>query len=121
MFFKNYLNKKKRSRFKAKPFVYRIDLVKPRYRYKRWNFRFVTLRLVKFFYSILSYKHFRLMSRLAKKKVGLYEQNYLFFLEGRLINYLYRTGVFDTIFKSFFFIRSGFVTINKIIKTHVIL
>jgi len=55
---------------------------------------------------------------LAKRKSGLYEANYILLLEGRLVNFLYRTGFLDTIFKSMYIIRGGFVSINNVVRTY---
>jgi len=49
---------------------------------------------------------------LAKKRDGLYENNYVLALEGRLVNFLYRTSLVENIFKSFFYVKSAFVTVN---------
>lgn len=117
-FFKNYQNRVKFFRNKIKPFVYRIDVQKPKKYFKRWKFRFVTLRIIKYFYSILKFRHFYFISRSAKRKSGLYEVNYVLFLEGRLINFLYRTGFVDTIFKSLYIIKGGFISINNNVRTY---
>src|SRR5271168_4142547 len=47
------LYKKRRERFKKRrrPFIYRIDLIERKVYYKRMKSRYITLRLVKFFYS----------------------------------------------------------------------
>lgn len=117
-FFKKYKKNVKAFKKKFKPFTYRIDVIEKRTTFKKWKFRFVTLRLVKYFYSILSYKQFRRISRIAKCKIGLYEENYLLLLEGRLINFLYRTGLVETIFQSYYYIKAGFININSKIKTY---
>lgn len=121
LFFLHFFNNfKKRRQFffnRFKPFVYRINVLKSQFNFKRWKKRFVSLRIVKFYYSILSIRHFRKISRSAKRKSGLYESNYVLFLEGRLINFLYRTGFVGDIFKSLYIIRGGFVSINNVVKT----
>jgi hypothetical protein len=76
------------------------------------KWRFVTLRYVKFYYSLFSYKQFKRLGRLAKKKDGLYEHNFILFLEGRLVNFLYRTTLVDNIFKAIRLVKGGYVTIN---------
>jgi len=92
-FFKLNQKRKKFMKRKKKPFIYRIDLVQQRQTKKRWKKRYISLRLVKYFYSLLPYRYFRRISRIAKRKTGLYESNYLFLLEGRLVNFIYRTGI----------------------------
>jgi len=66
----------------------------------------------------LPYRYFRRISRIAKRKTGLYESNYLFLLEGRLVNFIYRTGIVNTIFKSLYLVKGGFISINNFVKTH---
>jgi ribosomal protein S4 len=111
-FFKLFKKKKRLRKLGKRPFIYRIDLLRRKVVRKRLKWRFITLRLVKFYYSLLSYKQFRKLARLAKKKDGLFENNYILALEGRLVNFLYRTCLIESIFKSFFFIKSGFITLN---------
>ena len=118
-FFFDLFKSRRRFRWrKRRPFVYRIDEVYKYPRVKRFKKRFVTLRIVKFYYSLLKFKHFRKISRLSKRQSGLYEHNYILNLEGRLINFLYRTGFVDTIFKSLYYIKGGFVSINWKVKTY---
>ena len=105
-------------RIRKKPFVYRIDLIQKKIVRKKLKWRFVTLRLVKFYYSLLTYKQFRKLARLAKKKDGLYEQNFILFLEGRLVNFLYRSSLIENVFKSLYYIKGGFVSLNKVVLTY---
>lgn len=111
-FYYKYKKNKKAFRKKIKPFIYRIDTVEKRIFKKKWKRKFLTLRLVKFFYAFLSYKQFRRMARLAKRKSGLFETNYILALEGRIVNFIYRTGIVDTIFHAYYFVKGGFITKN---------
>lgn len=104
-FFNLFKKNKLRRRFFKRPFVYRIDLMRPRFVRKRMKWRFVTLRLVKFYYSLLSYKQFRRIARLAKKRDGLYENNYVLALEGRLVNFLFRTSLVEIFLSLFFMLK----------------
>jgi ribosomal protein S4 len=87
---------------------------------KRVSYRYVTIRIVKCFFVFLSYKKFRRLAKLAKLKSGLFEHTYLLFLEGRLVNFLYRTGFMETLFQSFYYIRGGFIFINSKSSTYII-
>jgi len=116
-FFKVFKKKLALRRFRKKPFVYRIDQLRRKVVRKRIKWRFVTLRLVKFYYSLLSYKQFKRLARKAKNKDGLFESNYVLALEGRFVNFLYRSCLVENVFKAFFYIKSGFVTLNwRVIK-----
>jgi len=117
-FFKQFKKRMALRRIRKRPFVYRIDVIRRHVRRKRLKWRFVTLRLVRFYYSLLSYKQFRKIGRLAKKKDGLYEHNFILFLEGRLVNFLYRTSLVENIFKSIYYIKGGFITLNKKVCTY---
>lgn len=57
------------------------------------------------------------MARLAKRTAGLFQTNFLLLLEGRLLHFLYRSGFVDTLFKSCYIIKSGFVSINSKVIT----
>lgn len=111
-FFDLFLKRKELFKRKRRPFVYRIDLIERRVFFKRKKSRYMILRLVKFYYSFLTYKQFKKLNRIAKRKSGLYEQYYVLFLEGRLVNFLYRSSFVESIFRSFFYIRGNFITIN---------
>jgi hypothetical protein len=86
-FFKLFKKRKNLRRRRKKSFVYRIDLIEKRVVRKKLKWRFVTLRLTKFYYSLLSYKQFKSLARLAKRKDGLFEHNFVLFSEGRLVNF----------------------------------
>jgi len=92
--------------------VYRIDLIEYKPRFKRRKKRIVDIRLIRYFYVFLSYKRFKQIGKVAKLKSGLYEHNYLLALEGRMVNLLYRTGIVDTLFRSFNVVKGGFLAIN---------
>lgn len=57
------------------------------------------------------------MARLAKRSSGLFESSFLLLLEGRLLHFLYRSGFIDTLFKSLYIIKGGFVSINSKVIT----
>lgn len=94
-------------------YVYRLDVALPKGRRKRMKKSFASIRLVKFFYLILTYKHFKAMARGARKKDGYFEGHYCLALEGRLITFLYRTGFVATMFEALRAVKSNFVTVNK--------
>lgn len=117
-FFKQFKKKMALRILARRPFVYRIDVLRRKLVRRKYKWSFITLRLVKFYYSLLSYKQFRKIARLAKKKDGLFENNYVLSLEGRLVNFLYRTSLVDTIFNALRLIKNGFVTLNWKVFTY---
>jgi len=118
-FFFIYFKRRYRRRT-YKGFYYRLNVVSSYTRRKRENYRYIKIRIVKYFFVFLSYKQFRRLAKLAKLKSGLFEHTYLLFLEGRLVNFLYRTGFMETLFQSFYYIKGGFVFINAKSSTFII-
>lgn len=106
---------RERRRFRRRRFmryVYRLDQVHLREPRRRMKKSFTTLRLVKYFYITLVYKHFRLMARAAHKKDGYFEGHYCLALEGRVVTFLYRTGFVATMQEAFALVRQGAVTVD---------
>jgi hypothetical protein len=94
-----------------------VDLIEREERRVKINERFSSLRIIKYLFAILSYKQFRTIARKVRKKEGFVGSLYLLALEGRLINFLYRSLFSETIFESFFLIKQGYVTVNKKVIT----
>jgi ribosomal protein S4 len=94
-------------------FSYRLDIVAPRRKIRYLKKRFVSLRVVKLFYLTLTYKHFKRIGRLAKKKDGLFEQQFCLLLEGRLISFLYRTSFVTNMFESLYLVKRSFILLDR--------
>ena len=95
-FFSLFKSRRLRYKKQARPFLYRIDIIERRVFFKRWKYRFVSLRLIKVYYVFLKERSFRKMARLAKRTAGLFQSNFLLLLEGRLLHFIYRSGFVDT-------------------------
>ena len=117
-FFSKNLRKKFRRR-SYKGFFYRLNASKQFSTKKIINYRYVKIRIVKFFFVFLSYKKFRRIAKIAKQKSGLFEHNYLLLLEGRLVNFLYRVGFMETLYQSLYYIKGGFIFINSKSSTFI--
>lgn len=100
-----------------KPFIYRIDLMESRVGFPKRKYRFVRIRLVKFYYVVLNYRHLKQINRLSRKKPGLHESNFVLALECRLLNILYRSTFIDNIFRAMYYIKAGLVTVNWKVHT----
>ena len=98
-------------------YIYRIDLYDPKRKIKRRKWRFVSLRVLKFFYISLSHRHFRRYGRLALRQNGTFSTNYLFFLEGRLASMLYRMRFIQNVFIIKQFIVYGHVIVGRRLQT----
>ena len=112
------LNKKKLQQklYFRKPFIYETREPVAHHKKSRINYQFVTLRVIKLFYVMYSYRQLKQIARKAKSKFGIFEQNYLYIMECKLPSYIYRTSLFPNLFESIKFVKGGNVWINKQFK-----
>lgn len=111
--------KKKVRRKKWKPrFSYSLDVVKKEKKPKRMKYRFASLRLTKIFYITMTYRQFRKLARIMRRKRGAFENNFLMSLEGRLMSYIYRTSLLTNPFYCMKFIQQGHILINLKCEKH---
>jgi hypothetical protein len=108
-----------REKHELSDYIYRIDLISPRSRMHYLPARFISLRLVKFFYLTLRYRQFYKLSRTAHKRDGFFEHHYCLALEGRIISFLYRTGFVSNMFDSLYYIKNCYVALNRKIVSYV--
>jgi hypothetical protein len=113
IFLKWYIERQLRRKQMFQRFIYRIDVVRPRRKYRYIKKRFLTLRIVKLFYLTLTYKNFNKIAFIASKKDGSFANHFFLALEGRLICFLYRTTFVSNMFESLRYVKSSFVTLNK--------
>jgi ribosomal protein S4 len=106
------------ERFKARKRIltYSLLVEKRIPRRKRLNEKFVSIRVVKMFYLILKYRHFRKMSRKANGLEGNFESNFLYLLECRLVCVMYRSTLITNMFEAIKFVQSNNVWIDKIYR-----
>ena len=98
-------------------FIYRIDVYKPRRKRRRMKWRFVFIRMLKFFYMSVSHRQFRRYGRRALRREGFFVSNYLLFLEGRLASVLYRMNFVSNIFTLRQFVTYGHVIVGLRVQT----
>jgi len=77
------------------------------------------VRLVRLFYITYNFRQLRRLIQGAHGRVGFYEENLAFALEGRLMCFLYRTGFVSSFFSSMDFIRGVTVLINGVLETYI--
>lgn len=118
-FFKLYLNKEDSRYNKIRRYIYRIDIVNPKRKKKFMKFRFITLRLIKLFYLTLKYKQFRTYAQIASKKDGFFQSNYCFYIENRLVSFLYRTNFIISMFEIIEYIKKGKILVNGNVVNYV--
>lgn len=114
---KLYLFQQERRLRLRQDFTYDSVFVFKRKDKKKMKKRFVSLRLVKLYYVILKYKHFRNLSKIAGRRDGFFQSNFCYRLEGRLCSLIYRTNWLTTMFSTIYFIRSGNVLVNKLFES----
>jgi ribosomal protein S4 len=113
-----FLSKKKLKQriYFRRPFIYETREPIIRFKTRRMNYQFVSLRVIKLFYVMYSYRQLKQIARKAKSKFGVFEQNYLYIMECKLPSYIYRTSLFSNLFESIKFVKGGNVWINKQFK-----
>lgn len=119
---KFFFNKREKGRslwkYLRSRYAYRLDLLQEKEKKRLPKKGFATIRLVKFFYLILSYHHFKAMARAARKKDGFFEGHYCLALEGRLLNFIYRTGFVASLFEALAVVRQRWCTVDRKLKRH---
>lgn len=98
-------------------YIYRIDIVKLKRKRRRFKWRFVFIRMLRFFYMSLSHRQYRRYGRRACRQEGFLVGNYLFFLEGRLASVLYRMNFVSNVFILRQFITYGHVFVGVRVET----
>jgi ribosomal protein S4 len=73
--------------------------------------------VVRLFYGIYNARQFKRLAKKAFKQHGLFSQNYISLLEGRLCCVVYRAGFLATLFEALNFTRQGYVWIDGVYKT----
>jgi ribosomal protein S4 len=111
-FFKIYLEKIERRWKKRRRYIYRIDIIDIIKRKKKFNKRWVSIRLTRLYFLTLQNYQFRILFNKAKKLNGDLETNYCFLLECRLLPLFYRTNFIIDLFKIIKFIKENKVLIN---------
>lgn len=112
VFYKIYLYRKSLREFNTRRFIYRLDIFPPIKKFRRKNYRFISVRLTRLYYLTFQDHQFRKLFRKASKMTGNMEDNYFGFLEGRLSAVFYRTNWLANIFEIMRFIRDGHVYVN---------
>lgn len=113
-----HLEKSQYLRNKRLRYIYRIDLDKPARVRKRHKWRFLSRKLTKLFYMTLTKRQSRKLARVASRKEGSWESNFIMLIEGRIISVLYRMQFLLNVFELRFFIRGGNVLVNNKLLTY---
>jgi ribosomal protein S4 len=66
-----------------------------------------------------TYRQLRKIAKKAKKKDGIFEQNYISFIEFKLPSFLYRTSLLSNMFESINYIKGNNVAVNKLFRPFI--
>lgn len=93
-------------------YIYRIDIIDIPKKIKKWNKRWLSIRLCRLYFLTLQDHQFRNMFKLSSKLTGNLERNYCYLLECRTITIIYRTNFLANIFNCMMFVKRKRLFIN---------
>ena len=111
-FYKLYYTNLQRKYEKMRRYIYRIDIVEHIKKRRKFNKRFLSLRIARLYFLTLKDYQFRSLFRRASKLDGNLESNYCLLLECRIMAIFYRTNFLHNIFEILQFIKAGHVYID---------
>jgi ribosomal protein S4 len=111
-FYRLYTSALERKHQRLRRYIYRIDIITHLKRRRKFNKRFVSLRVARLYFLTLKDYQFRSLFRRASKLDGNLENNYCLLLECRIMAIFYRTNFLCNIFEIIQFIKAGNVFIN---------
>jgi len=94
-------------RRKRRRYVYKFDRPPAFRKWRKYNKRFLSIRLTRLYFLTFQDHQFRKLFRSAAKMDGNFETNYLRFLESRAIAIVYRLNLSPDVFGLFPFIKNG--------------
>lgn len=100
-------------------YIYRIDIITHTKKRRKFNKRFLSLRIARLYFLTLKDYQFRSLFRRASKLDGNLESNYCLLLECRVMAIFYRTNFLHNIFEILQFIKAGHVYIDYKKATYV--
>lgn len=118
-FFRLYTAALERRYERSRRYIYRIDLITHHKKTRKFNKRFLSLRIARLYFITLKDYQFRSLFRRASKLDGNLEQNYCLLLECRIMAIFYRTNFLCNIFEIIQFVKAGYVFINFKIVKHI--
>jgi len=117
-----FYKKKRKVNFdwwKKKYFIYEVRdiyIKRKRYNYKK---EFSDLRLAKNFYIMYTLKQLKKIVKKAKKKYGVFERNFVNFMECKLPSFIYRASFIPNMFESISYIKYNNIAVNKIFRPYI--
>jgi hypothetical protein len=89
------------------PFIYEMRFFPIKVKKYKTKPDFLTLRVTKLFYVIYNYKQLKTLCRKAKRKDGMFEQNYLLLMECKIPSFMYRSSFIPNMFESIDFVKAS--------------
>lgn len=112
-FFLRIYRERMRRRWKRmRRYIYRIDIIDIMRRKKKYNKRWLSIRLTRLYFLTLQDYQFRKLFSRARKLNGDLGTNYCHLLEGRLLAVFYRTNFLADLFVIIPFIKNKHVLVN---------
>ena len=111
-FLKIYKERIKRRWKRMRRYIYRIDIIEVFKRKKKYNKRWLSLRMTRLYFLTLQDYQFRQLFKKASKLNGNLGTNYCHLLEGRLLAVFYRTNFLADLFVIFRFIKNKHVYVD---------
>ena len=118
-FYRLYYIHLQRKYEKMRRYIYRIDIITHTKKRRKFNKRFLSLRIARLYFLTLKDYQFRSLFKRASKLDGNLESNYCLLLECRIMAIFYRTNFLHNIFEILQFIKAGHVYINYKKATYV--
>lgn len=112
-FLKIYRKKIERWWRNRRRYIYRIDIIDIPKKIKRWNKRWLSIRLCRLYFLTIQDHQFRNMFKKASKLTGNLGTNYCHLLECRTITIVYRTNFLANIFNCIMFVKRNRLYINR--------
>lgn len=111
-FFKIFLEWRERYYKRMRRYIYRVDIIE-KFSFKRkYEKRFLSVRLTRLYFLTFQDYQFRKLFKLSGKMDGNLEENYLYFLEGRLLSIIYRMNFIFDIFECMRAIKDNTIYLN---------
>lgn len=118
-FYRLYYIHLQRKYEKMRRYIYRIDIITHTKKRRKFNKRFLSLRIARLYFLTLKDYQFRSLFKRASKLNGNLESNYCLLLECRIMAIFYRTNFLHNIFEILQYIKSGNVYINYKKETYI--
>lgn len=110
---------RQKTQARKKKYIYRIDLKHPAPTKRKKNPKFNSLKITILTFLIVTHKQFKKQARKSRRKDGTFNDNYLSWLEYRIVSLVYRISIIANLFDSIKAVKARGVWINKKFITYL--